>query len=89
MAKQTAINANATFELEQTDENRLVYRPNDAEKGEKSMMKPSTLTLTSVPLTKEQEAAQLDALVAEIEGVGSNENTKTNPKKKSKGKGKK
>lgn len=80
IAKQAA----STFELEQTDENRLVYRPNDAEKGEKSAMKPPT----SMPvLTKEQEAAQLDALVAEIEGTGSQE--KTNSKKKNKGKGKK
>jgi hypothetical protein len=84
IAKQAATNANANYELEQTDENRLVYRPNDAEKGEKSAMKPPT----SMPvLTKEQEAAQLDALVAEIEGTGSQE--KTNSKKKNKGKGKK
>jgi hypothetical protein len=72
-----AENAKANYELEQTGDNRLVYRPTDAEKGEKSTSKPV--------LTKEQEAAQLDALVAEIEGAGapsSNKKKKDNGKKK-------
>ena len=83
-------NANATatanYELEQTDDNRLVYRPTDAEKGEKSSLKSAPLSSTPI-LTKEQDAAELDALVAEIEGVGST--STTNKKKKSKDKKKK
>ena len=75
-----AENNKANYELEQTGDNRLVYRPTDAEKGEKSTSKPVLV------LTKEQEAAQLDALVAEIEGVGapstSNKKKKDNGKKK-------
>ena len=78
--------ANANYELEQTDDNRLVYRPTDAEKGEKSSLKSAPLSSTPT-LTKEQEAAELDALVAEIEGVGST--STTNKKKKSKDKKKK
>jgi len=83
-AKMSAKQTTSNFELEQTDDNRLVYRPNDAEKGEKSMAKPLTPVLTSTPvLSKEQEAAELDALVAEIEGVGSSSsNAPPNPKKK-------
>ena len=87
IAKQANPNPNPNFELEQTDDNRLVYRPTDAEKGEKSTLKPPTLTsiaLTSVPLSKEQEAAQLDALVAEIEGVGSSSTVPVPKKKKDK-----
>ena len=83
MAKQ-ATTPNLNYELEQTDDNNhLVYRPTDAVKGEKSGLKPPA----SIPvLTKEQEAAQLDALVAEIEGTGAPSNPK---KKKSKDKKKK
>jgi hypothetical protein len=71
--------ATPNYELEQTGDNHLVYRPTDAEKGEKSSLKPSTPVLT-----KEQEAAQLDALVAEIEGTGSNSNPNPNPNPKKK-----
>jgi len=74
MAK--AASSKANYELEQMDTDRLVYRPTDAEKGEKSSLKPPAMT-------KEQEAAELDALVAEIEGVGSSSsNAPPNPKKK-------
>jgi hypothetical protein len=74
MAKQTTAPPN--YELEQTDDNNLVYRPIDAVKGEKSGLKPPT---SQIPLTKEQESAELDALVAEIEGAGA---SNPNPKKK-------
>jgi hypothetical protein len=96
-AKVAAKQAASSFELEQMDDNRLVYRPTDAERGDKSALKHTipTPVLTSTPvlastpvLTKEQEAAQLDALVAEIEGTGEIANT-NGKKKKSKGKNKK
>ena len=79
-------NQKANYELEQTDANNLVYRPADAEKGSKSSLKP--------PVDKVKEAADLDALVAEIEGVGAktpstSSSTDANKKKKANGKKKK
>ena len=90
-AKMTA-NANAkqaaSYELEQTDADHLVYRPVDAERGEKSALKPPSVHVqVPVPIIdKAKEAAELDALVAEIEAVGapstSNKKKKANGKKK-------
>ena len=74
-AKMSANKANPDFELQQTDVNHLVYRPTDGEKGEKSGL-----------VDKVKEAAELDALVAEIEATGSSSNPK---KKKANGKKKK
>jgi len=73
--KQAASSSN--YELEQTDADHLVYRPTDAERGEKSSLKPPT-----VPVDKAKEAAELDALVAEIEAVGAPSTANSNKKKK-------
>jgi len=83
-------NQKANYELEQTDANNLVYRPVEAERGSKSSLKPPA---ASVVVDKVKEAAELDALVAEIEGVGSKEpataTSDANKKKKANGKKKK
>jgi len=75
----------ANYELEQMDDNRLVYRPVDSERGEKSALKPPSVPVPIVD--KAKEAAELDALVAEIEAVGAPSNS--NKKKKANGKKKK
>jgi hypothetical protein len=76
----------ANYELEQTDTNHLVYRPVDSERGEKSALKPPTVP---VPIDKAKEAAELDALVAEIEATGAPSTETAANKKKKNGKKKK
>ena len=75
----------ASYELEQTDADHLVYRPVDSERGEKSALKPPSVPVPIID--KAKEAAELDALVAEIEAVGAPSNS--NKKKKANGKKKK
>ena len=91
-AKMTAKNmteepvTKANYELEQKDADHLVYRPADSERGEKSGLKPPSVPI----IDKAKEAAELDALVAEIEGVGAPSSTSNaNKKKKANGKKKK
>jgi len=86
-AKQAAasVEDKANYELEQMDADHLVYRPVDSERGEKSGLKPPSVPVPIVD--KAKEAAELDALVAEIEAVGAPSNS--NKKKKANGKKKK
>jgi len=77
----------ANYELEQTDADHLVYRPVDAERGEKSALKPPTVPVPIID--KAKEAAELDALVAEIEAAGAPSTSTSNKKKKANGKKKK
>ena len=86
-AKQAAasVEDKANYELEKMDDNHLVYRPADSERGEKSALKPPSVPVPIVD--KAKEAAELDALVAEIEAVGAPSNS--NKKKKANGKKKK
>ena len=87
MAKQASSEDKANYELEQMDADHLVYRPTDSERGEKSALKPPTVPVPIID--KAKEAAELDALVAEIEGVGAPSTSTSNKKKKANGKKKK
>ena len=86
MAQKQAATATSdpNFELQNVGDDHLVYRPSNAEPVQKTM-------LSQMPKkTKEEEAAELDKLVAEIEGAGAagvngaNANPSTNNKKKAK-----
>jgi len=86
MAQKQAASADPNFELQNVGDNsdHLVYRPSNAEPAQKTM-------LSDIPKkTKEEEAAELDKLVAEIESAGTasansaNANPSTNNKKKAK-----
>jgi hypothetical protein len=78
--KQEMSNNPPNFELKSIDKDNLVYRPLNAEKPVKSTFPP----------TKEEEAAELDKLVADIEGTGTKSKPEnTNNKKKGKGNKKK
>lgn len=80
--KQEMANNPPNFELQSIDKDNLVYRPLNSEKPEKSMFPP---TISAPKKTKEEEAAELDKLVADIEGTGSKSKPETtNNKKKGK-----
>lgn len=79
---RTKLEQKKNYELQNIDNNHLVYRPLDAEKGEKSS-RPLLLEQEQAPITQEKS---LDELVAFIEGPNATgkqvEKKKNKPKKK-------